>query len=238
MIAWLDARNPNQPFPPAEAALVEPNGLLAAGGSLAPARLLNGYRQGIFPWYGKGQPILWWSPDPRTIFLPDRIRVSHSLRKVLRSGRYTVTVDHAFARVIAECAAPRPEAPESWITREMREAYCRLHVLGYAHSIETWHGECLVGGLYGVALGGVFFGESMFSRMNDASKVALVHLGRLLVQRGFGFIDCQLETGHLLSLGAQSLPRAEFLKLLHEHVHRLLPATPWTLPAEAAPGAG
>lgn len=236
MIAWLDARNPHQPFPPAEAALHEPNGLLAAGGSLAPARLLNGYRQGIFPWYGKGQPILWWSPDPRTIFLPDRLRISHSLRKVLRSRRFVVTVDHAFARVVDECAAPRPDAPESWITREMREAYGRLHALGHAHSVETWRDGQLVGGLYGVALGGVFFGESMFSRSSDASKVALVHLGRLLVQRGFGFIDCQLETSHLLSLGAQSLPRPAFLKLLHEHVYRPMPDAPWTLPPELCTG--
>lgn len=219
-LTWLDARNPDQPFPSPENALGEPNGLLAVGGNLEPRRLLNAYRQGIFPWFGRDQPILWWSPDPRTVFFPDLIKVSRSLGKRLRSGRYRVRFDTAFTEVIEACAAPRPDAPDSWITPAMRLAYRRLHALGYAHSIESWEGDELVGGLYGVALGGAFFGESMFSRRSDASKVALVQLGHFLHARGFGFIDCQLETSHLLSLGAVTLRRSQFLALLRQHVDR------------------
>ncbi|PWV65748.1 leucyl/phenylalanyl-tRNA--protein transferase [Plasticicumulans acidivorans] len=226
-LSWLDARNPGAPFPNPQNALREPNGLLAVGGGLEPQRLLNAYRSGIFPWFDAGQPILWWSPDPRTIFLPDHIHVSHSLRKRLRGAHYRSSFDHAFAEVIDACAAPRPNAPSSWITAQMRDAYCTLHALGYAHSVETWYDDTLIGGLYGVALGGVFFGESMFSRRSDASKVALVQLAGLLLRRGFGFIDCQMETDHLLSLGAQTISRDHFLSLLRAQVTRPLPVDSW-----------
>ncbi len=232
-LAWLDPRGEH--FPDPESALVEPNGLLAVGGSLTPRRLLAAYRRGIFPWYAPGQPILWWSPDPRTVFFPDALKVSRSLAKRLRNGGFTLSFDRAFERVVDACAAPRPGAPESWITPEMRAAYARLHALGYAHSVETWRDGALVGGLYGVAIGGAFFGESMFSHAADASKVALVQLARYLHHRGFGFIDCQLATAHLTSLGALSLPRTAFLALLRAQVERPLPPGPWTHEEGIAP---
>jgi len=210
-IAYLHPDDPPDQFPDPAGAAAEPDGLLAIGGDLAPERLLAAYRRGIFPWYEAGQPILWWSPDPRAVLLPGALHVSRSLRRTLRSDRFRVSVDLAFADVVAACASTRA-ATGTWITPEMQAAYQTLHELGHAHAIETWHGPELVGGLYGIALGGVFFGESMFSVETDASKVALVHLVRLMEQRGMGLIDCQVATGHLASLGSQLVPRGEFLR--------------------------
>jgi leucyl/phenylalanyl-tRNA---protein transferase len=201
-------------FPPVE--LASPEGLLAVGGDLHSERLLTAYRQGIFPWYSPGQPVLWWSPDPRTVLFPRRLRISRSLRKTLRQNRFHVTLDQTFERVIDACAAPRRTHPTggTWITREMRAAYCELHALGYAHSVEAWSGTELVGGLYGVALGGVFFGESMFSRATDASKVALARVVGQLTTWGYTLIDCQVGSAHLFSLGAEEIPRENFLATL------------------------
>lgn len=213
-LPWLDPYDEEQPFPPPELALRDPNGLLAVGGSLAPQRLLRAYRNGIFPWYSPGQPILWWSPDPRTVLFPERLRVSRSLRKTLRKGMFAPTLDAAFAAVIQRCAEPRRDQEGTWITPEMTRAYTRLHRLGHAHSVEVWRDDELVGGLYGVAIGRVFFGESMFSRTSDASKVALVALCRQLLRWQFGLIDCQMHTPHLASLGAADLPRARYVELL------------------------
>ncbi|HHW78074.1 MAG TPA: leucyl/phenylalanyl-tRNA--protein transferase [Xanthomonadaceae bacterium] len=213
-LPWLDPRDDNQPFPHPDRALTEPDGLLAAGGSLNPRRLLRAYRLGIFPWYSPGQPVLWWSPDPRLVLFPEHVKVSRSLRKTLRKGSFTVTADTAFAAVVEACAAPRAPEPGTWITPEMQRAYCRLHRLGHAHSVETWRQGELVGGLYGVALGRVFYGESMFSRMNDASKVALVLLAAQLKRWDFAVIDCQVRTDHLSRMGALEIPRATFLQLL------------------------
>jgi len=216
-IVWLDDEEDPAWFPPVERALGEPDGLLAAGGSLTPARLLAAYEQGIFPWYSDGQPVLWWSPDPRAVLFPDELHVSRTLRKVLRSDRFVTRLDTAFASVIAGCAAPRTTAPGTWLTPEMVQAYERLHALGLAHSVETWQGERLAGGLYGVCLGRVFFGESMFSVETDASKVALVRLIAEARARGIAVIDCQVPNAHLQSLGSRSIPRKEFLALLRTH---------------------
>ena len=208
MIPYLDAEDP---FPPVDEALREPNGLLAAGGDLSPARLLDAYRQGIFPWFGDEDPLLWWSPDPRMVLFVDELHVSRSLRKTIRSGRFSVTADRAFSAVMSGCAEPRADQEGTWITTEMRAAYARLAALGYAHSVEAWEGDALVGGLYGVAIGRMFFGESMFARVSDASKVAFVALVRQLQRWGFRLIDCQMPTAHLASLGAREIPRREFL---------------------------
>ncbi len=207
MIPWL-AGPPA--FPPLERALTEPNGLLAAGGKLSPEWLLAAYQRGIFPWYSDGEPILWWSPDPRLVLDPAAIRITRSLRKTLRQHRFQVRLDSAFAEVLAACAAPREPGGGTWITPEMQAAYCRMHELGYAHSVECWREGRLVGGLYGMALGRAFFGESMFSRENDASKVALAHLARFLEQRKYAVIDCQMTTPHLLSMGAHQISRSRF----------------------------
>jgi len=223
VLAWLDA---DKPFPPLERALREPNGLLAAGGDLSPARLLEGYRLGIFPWFSDGDPILWWSPDPRMVLFPSELKVSRSLGKVLRNRRYEVRFDSAFANVIASCAAPRKGVPGTWIGDAMVDAYLELHRLGHAHSVETWIEGSLAGGLYGVALGGVFFGESMFSRARDASKIALVALVARLKDEGAGLIDCQMHTRHLETLGAREIPRARFSRLLEELIH--YPRSPGT----------
>jgi len=189
--------------------------LLAAGGDLSPQRLLAAYRSGIFPWYSPGEPILWWSPDPRMVLFPDEIRITRSLAKTLRNADYSVRLDSAFEQVIAACAAmPRPGQNGTWITAEMQLAYIRLHAIGHAHSVETWRAGRLVGGLYGVTIGHVFCGESMFSHVTDASKIALAHLGTYLAGRGFGIIDCQMETAHLTSLGARPIPRDEYLARL------------------------
>jgi leucyl/phenylalanyl-tRNA---protein transferase len=216
MIPWLHG---NAPFPAPETALEEPNGLLAAGGDLSPQRLLAAYHSGIFPWYSEGEPILWWSPDPRMVLFPDELTVSRSLGKTLRNSSYEVRFDSAFGRVIRACAQPRPGQSGTWITSAMRRAYKELHHLGYAHSVETWIDGELAGGLYGVALGRVFFGESMFSRRSNASKIALVALVNRLKQDDFTMIDCQVHTDHLQTLGAKSIPRAAFLRRLAELLH-------------------
>lgn len=208
MIPWLD---PDSAFPPVATALHEPNGLLAAGADLSPARLLDAYRRGIFPWFSEGEPVLWWSPDPRMVLFLDELRVTRSLRKTLKNRPYEVRFDTAFSRVMQACAAPRPGQAGTWIGPEMVAAYTRLHHLGYAHSVEVWVEGELVGGLYGVAIGAMFYGESMFSRIRDASKIALVHLVWQLRRWGFGLIDCQMKTAHLASLGAREIPRAEFI---------------------------
>lgn len=216
-LPWLDPRNDDQPFPAPHRALSEPDGLLAAGGSLRPRRLLRAYRQGIFPWYSPGQPILWWSPNPRLVLFPEGVNISRSLRKTLRNGPFTVTADTAFDAVIDACAAPRAPGSGTWITAEMRQAYCRLHRLGHAHSIETWRQGALIGGLYGVAVGRGFYGESMFSQASNASKVALAALAAQLRRWHFALIDCQVRTDHLLRLGAVDIPRETFLQLLERY---------------------
>lgn len=201
-------------FPSAH--LASPQGLLAIGGDLRANRLLEAYRQGIFPWYNEGQPILWWSPDPRTVLLPEKLTVSRSLKKTLRKRPFTITLDQDFFGVMRGCAGPRRQNPDggTWITSEMLHAYSELHRVGYAHSVEAWRDDELVGGLYGVSLGGVFFGESMFSLATDASKVAFVYLVRQLQAWGCSLIDCQLTTEHLLRFGAEEIPRYQFLALL------------------------
>lgn len=212
----LDTLDSEAPFPHAEMALREPDGLLAVGGDLSPQRLLCAYRSGIFPWYNSGQPILWWSPDPRSILHLHELQIARSLAKVLRKGEYSVTFDYAFAEVIQACAELRSDGLGSWITPAMQRAYIELHAQGHAHSVESWRNGELVGGLYGIALGRVFFGESMFSRARDASKVALVHLTQHLQAAGFGFIDCQVHSEHLQRMGAAAIPRREFLALLQQ----------------------
>lgn len=198
-------------FPPVESAT--PEGLLAVGGDLSSERLLAAYRHGIFPWYNPGQPILWWSPDPRAVLYPEKLKISRSLRKTLKGNQLRVTFDSCFREVMLACAAPREQHPGggTWISDDMVEAYTQLHEMGYAHSIETWQESRLVGGLYGVALGGVFFGESMFARETDASKVALVALVSKLREWGFVLIDCQIPSAHLTSLGAEEISRSTFL---------------------------
>ncbi len=218
MLTWL--KRDDLSFPPLETALREPNGLLAAGGDLRPERLLAAYRHGCFPWYQEGQPLLWWSPDPRTVLFPDELHVSRSLRKRMRHGDYRVTFDKAFAEVIQGCAGPRSYADGTWITTPMQDAYVRLHEMGVAHSVEVWQQGQLVGGLYGIAMGELFFGESMFSRATDASKVGFVTLVERLCEWGFALIDCQMPTRHLESFGARSIPRAAFAEALAMHLDR------------------
>ncbi len=209
MIPWLERHTP---FPPVELALRQPNGLLCAGGDLSPERVLNAYRHGIFPWFSAGEPILWWSPDPRMVLFPPQVKISRSLAQTLRRGNYEIRLDTAFAEVISACAQPRDGADGTWITQEIREAYCHMHHLGYAHSVETWMDGKLCGGLYGMAIGRAFYGESMFSRATDASKIALAHLARLLERKGYAVIDCQMTTPHLASLGAREISRAQFVE--------------------------
>ncbi|MEW6330302.1 MAG: leucyl/phenylalanyl-tRNA--protein transferase [Pseudomonadota bacterium] len=221
-------------FPPA--ALASPEGLLAVGGDLRAERLLEAYRHGIFPWYNPGQPILWWSPDPRAVLFPEKLRVSRSLGKTLRRRIFEVTLDTAFREVMQHCAAPRNEGPghATWITPEMIEAYCVLHQRGLAHSVEARRDGKLVGGLYGVALGSAFFGESMFSREADASKTAFVQLVRQLALWGFDFIDCQLPSAHLASLGAETIRRGEFLERLERALARPGRTGHWRFEADPA----
>jgi leucyl/phenylalanyl-tRNA--protein transferase len=215
MIPWLGAATQ---FPPVDSALKAPNGLLAAGGDLSPLRLLNAYRRGIFPWYSPGQPVLWWSPDPREVLFPPEFHVSRSLARALRTRGFEYRVDAAFEAVIDACAAPRDGSPGTWITGDMREAYVELHRRGIAHSCEIWRGERLVGGVYGVRLGALFFGESMFSVERDASKAALAGLVRDCIADGTELIDCQMPSAHLRSLGSRALPRSEFLKRLRQAI--------------------
>ena len=215
MIPWLDTRDD---FPSLELALKNPNGLLCAGGDLSPTRILRAYRRGIFPWFSEGEPILWWSPDPRMTLIPAEFRCARTLRKTLCRGHYEIRLDTRFSDVIHACATrPRKDQNGTWITPEMQEAYQQLHRLGHAHSVETWVDGELVGGLYGLAIGKMFYGESMFSLATDASKIALAHLARFLRQQGFGLIDCQMSTPHLASLGAREMPRREFI----ENIERL-----------------
>lgn len=227
---WLDASNDHFPFPDVSLALTEPDGLLAVGGSLSPGRLENAYRHGIFPWYSEGQPILWWSPDPRSVLFPEKLRISRSLRKSILKGRFSVTFDQAFNDVVKTCAKqPRSGQGGTWILSEMVEAYEQLHQYGIAHSVETWLDNTLVGGLYGVAIGKVFFGESMFATTTDASKVALAFLVRQLQSWQFSLIDCQMQTRHLDSLGAVSIPRNEFIKILNLYCQEPAIPVPWKL---------
>lgn len=212
---------PLDPFPPVESAPPDLGGLLALGADLSPARILDAYCRGIFPWGTlEGHP-LWYSPNPRMVLFPDELRISRSLHKTLRAGRYQVRLDSDFPAVIGACSAmPRPGQDGTWITDEMRDAYTRLHELGWAHSVETYDEGGLAGGLYGLAIGGMFYGESMFARRTDASKIAFAHLVRYLRENGFGLIDCQMRTRHLASLGAREIPRADFLARVAELVAR------------------
>ncbi|MDD0975775.1 leucyl/phenylalanyl-tRNA--protein transferase [Pseudomonas fontis] len=223
MLTWLSRSNLE--FPPLEKALHDPNGLLAAGGDLSAERLVQAYRHGCFPWYQEGQPILWWSPDPRTVLFPDELHVSRSLRKIIRQQRYQVTFDQDFAAVIANCAAPRDYADGTWITDNMQAAYFKLHSEGFAHSVEVRENGELVGGLYGLAMGRLFFGESMFSRADNASKVGFVHLVEHLQAAGFVLIDCQMPTNHLHSLGARAIARATFADYLQRYLDQPNSAT-------------
>ena len=220
---------PDSPFPPASRALREPDGLLAVGGDLSPTRLLNAYRHGIFPWFSRGQPILWWSPDPRMVFGTDGVRLSTRFRRMLRGSAWTVRADTAFAEVVAACArTKRPGQRGTWITPAMQSAYGELHRLGHAHSVEAYDGEMLVGGIYGVAIGRMFFGESMFSALSGGSKVALAALARALQGWGWPLIDAQVESAHLVSLGAHAMPRDDFLRAIQALVDADAPAGPWT----------
>lgn len=216
MLTWL--QRDNLSFPPLDKALREPNGLLAAGGDLSAARLLAAYRHGCFPWYQDGQPLLWWSPDPRTVLLPDELHVSRSLAKLIRQQRFEVSFDRDFTAVIQACAGPRAYADDTWITQPMQSAYLHLHQQGIAHSVEVWLDGILVGGLYGLAMGRLFFGESMFSHTDNASKVGFVTLVSKLREWGFTLIDCQMPTQHLQSLGARPIPRAEFALYLQHYL--------------------
>jgi leucyl/phenylalanyl-tRNA---protein transferase len=224
LIPWLDN---NTPFPPVELALRSPNGLLAAGGDLSVTRLLDAYRRGIFPWFNSGEPVLWWSPDPRMVLFPDNYKISRSLAKVLRNTNYEIRSNTVFEQVMRYCAAPRSGQHGTWIHEEMIAAYCELHRQGYAHSVEVWINGVLAGGLYGVSIGRMFYGESMFSKTSNASKIALAYLCRQFVRWGTGhsslvktgMIDCQMNTAHLASLGAREIPRGEFIIQLQELVH-------------------
>jgi leucyl/phenylalanyl-tRNA--protein transferase len=213
-------------FPPLDQALRDPPGLLAAGGDLTPTRLLAAYQRGVFPWYSAQQPILWWSPDPRMVLFPNEFNLSRSLSKTIRNGAFTTQVDTDFGTTIRECAAPRRSGPETWLNEDMIRAYEQLYALGFGHSIETYHGDRLVGGLYGIRLGSIFFGESMFSRESDASKVAMARLVDECRARDIKVIDCQVASSHLASLGAREVSRNEFVALLKRHA-RLEPTDRW-----------
>ena len=231
MLTWLA---PGQDFPPLAQALSDPAGLLAAGGDLSPARLIAAYRQGIFPWYNAGDPILWWSPDPRMVLLPDELRVPRSLAKLMRRQPYEIRVDSAFRAVMTACAQPRAGQAGTWINADIIDAYTQLHALGVAHSVEAWQDGVLVGGLYGIALGRAFYGESMFARTPDASKIAFVHLVRQLQRWQFGMIDCQMNTAHLARFGAREIPRADFIARLESLVNLAAVPTPWRLDHDLA----
>ena len=222
MLAWLETKDP---FPPVERALKNPNGLLAAGGELSVERLLDAYRHGVFPWYSGPEPVLWWSPDPRMVLYCDELKVPRSLAKSVRNKGYEVRIDTAFAAVLEGCA----DREQTWLGPDMKKAYLRLHRAGYAHSFETWRERKLVGGLYGVAIGRMFYGESMFTRATDASKVALVALVGELRAREFPLIDCQMHTPLLASLGARDIPRRSFLRELAALVHYPQPPRKWNV---------
>ncbi len=220
---WIEPSDKTFLFPDVSLALHEPDGLLAVGGDLSPERLQAAYRHGIFPWYNHDQPILWWAPDPRAVLFPEHLKISRSLQKTLRKRSFTITTDKVFSEVVEACSGPRVneadsnEEPGTWITPEMKQAYKQLHEMGVAHSVECWLDEKLVGGLYGVALGQVFFGESMFTRVTDASKVTFVHLVKQLTLWNFKLIDCQIYSAHLESLGAESIRREQFIHLLDQY---------------------
>ena len=225
MLAWLER---DDPFPPVEKALRNPNGLLCAGADLSPGRLLAAYRQGIFPWYSGDEPILWWSPDPRMVLFCEELKVSRSLAKSIRNKGFELRIDSAFSRVTKACAEPRKDEAGTWLGKEMQAAYLALHHAGHAHSFETWREDKLVGGLYGVAIGHAFFGESMFSLATDASKVALAGLVETLRTRGYPMIDCQQRTPLLASLGGREIPRRQFLRRLAALVNYPEPPEKWT----------
>ena len=213
-------------FPPAW--LARSDGLLCIGGDLCARRLILAYRNGIFPWFSNSEPVLWWSPDPRLVLFPSRIRVSKSLRKTIRKDCFSIRLNTAFEQIIVACSHPRQDKPQgTWLVDEMIEAYIRLHKMGIAHSVEAWQGDRLVGGLYGVSLGKIFFGESMFSLVSNASKVALVALSQELDRQGFGIIDCQVKSGHLLRMGAQEITRDLFLDILNHGVDLKVPGSLW-----------
>ena len=218
---------PGGPFPPVETAINGPEGLLAWGGDLSAQRLLNAYRQGIFPWYSPGQPILWWWPQPRTVIIPDKLHLSRRLRRTLKQNRFSVSADRDFPAVIRGCARPDNSTLETWIDAAMIHAYGELHELGYAHSVEVWTDDGLAGGIYGISLGKVFFGESMFSCCRDASKVALAHLCRILAQYEFALLDCQLPNAHLYQFGARDLPGEDFVRILQEQASLPDPIKNW-----------
>jgi len=220
---------PTDPFPPVDGALDEPNGLLAAGGGLGLARLLAAYRRGIFPWFSDGDPVLWWSPDPRMVLPTDAVHVARSLRRRLRTAGFHVTLDHAFEQVLRACAAPRRRESGTWLVPPMMRAYQRMHDAGAAHSIEIWMDDKLAGGLYGVAIGRMFFGESMFTRRTDASKMALVLLAAQLARWQFPMIDCQMRTEHLATLGAIEMPRRQFVAALDRLVRQEPVPSPWKI---------
>ena len=224
-IAWLTPADPPDSFPPVETALIEPDGLLAAGGDLSTERLVEAYTRGIFPWFDKGQPILWWSPNPRCVLRPERYHLSRRFRRSLKRSTATISFNRQFAAVMDACAAPRPGQPGTWITAEMHTAYRQLHDAGWAHSVEVIDGEDLVGGLYGVAIGTMFFAESMFSRRSDSSKIALAALCRVLGACSVPLIDCQVVSGHLLRIGAEEMPRRLFVA---ELMHATATRTPFT----------
>ena len=226
-IPWL---NPDSyEFPNPANALDEPDGLLAVGGDLSPERILAAYHHGIFPWFNPGDPILWWSPNPRTVVFPGQLLIQKSLRKTLRQGIYRVTFDNSFRDAMKACAAPRDYADGTWISNDIIEGYCALHERGFAHSVEVWRGDELIGGLYGIALGRMFFGESMFSRADNASKVGFAHLVRQLRRWDFQLIDCQVANPHLFSLGAIEIPREEFQKMLVKFAYEpAVHPSPWS----------
>ncbi|QKQ26724.1 leucyl/phenylalanyl-tRNA--protein transferase [Candidatus Reidiella endopervernicosa] len=228
-LPWIDPSDEECHFPDVSQALLEPDGLLAFGGNLNQRCLLKAYRHGIFPWYNEGEPILWWSPDPRTVLFPDELKISRSLKKTLRKAPFQITLDRAFNSVMAGCAEPRKDQSGTWIDEKMGLAYQNLHRNGHAHSVEAWQDGELVGGLYGVAIGKVFFGESMFSRATDASKVATAHLVKQLIAWDFKLIDCQVYTDHLASLGAREIRREQFTTLLNQWCDYPNPPTSWPL---------
>lgn len=211
-LCLLDSDSPR--FPNPNTATEEPDGLLAVGGNLSPSTLMSAYRQGIFPWYQDDDPILWWSPANRCVLFPEQLHISKSLRRCLRQGQFRASTDEAFAQVVEACAAPRRDDAGTWIIDEMIEAYCQLHQLGHAHSIEVWVGDELAGGIYGVAVGSVFCGESMFSERTNGSKVAMAYLCQWLIDQGFKLLDCQINNPHLEKMGAQSMPREQYLSWL------------------------
>lgn len=227
MLTALNPLLPDQAFPPVENALDEPDGLLAVGGCLSPSRIINAYRHGIFPWFSPDQPILWWSPNPRLILFPNNLKLSRSLQKKIRKGVFSVTFDTAFPEVVEACSGPRLDQTGTWITDEMKKAYNKLHRMGYAHSIEAWCNGQIVGGLYGISIGQVFFGESMFHWKTDASKVAFAFLVDALIKWRYQLIDCQVQTSHLVSLGAEEISRNQFTYLINDLCNKYPDRNAW-----------